>query len=296
MMQAGTARRRELPLRENPAGRLLAWLASGLVCVAVLAFAVAAASQARLRQLALEPQVVTVAVPPSTTGIAAEAELAPVLAALRGLPGTVRLHVVPVGDLLPALAPGGATDELLAVLPLPRLVEVAFDPAHEPNRAAIAAALAPVAAEAVIGEPVTGGAEGAAAMRRLRFLGWAGGILALASLIAGSILVVRGALAAQRETVRLLRSLGAGEAQVARQFEQYAARNGLLGAVLGFLAAIALLVGLAMAGAAWPEAGLAEPRLLLADWLRLAAVPVAAALLAAGAARLTVRLGLARLG
>ena len=44
MMRAGTAWRRELPLRENPAGRLLAWLASGLVCVAVLAFADAAAS------------------------------------------------------------------------------------------------------------------------------------------------------------------------------------------------------------------------------------------------------------
>jgi cell division transport system permease protein len=296
MMRAGAARRRELPLRENPAGRLLAWLASGLVCLAVLAFAVAAASQARLRQLALEPRVVTVAVPPSAAGMAAEAELAPVLAALRGLAGTVRLHVVPASDLLPARAPGGATDDLLAALPLPRLVEVAFDPAHELDRAAIAAALAPVASDAVIGEPVTGGAEGTAAMQRLRLLGWAGGILALASLIAGSILVVRGALAAQRETVRLLRSLGAGEAQVARQFEQYAARNGLQGAVLGFLVAIALLVGLAMAGAAWPEAGLAEPRLLLADWLRLAAVPVAAALLAAGAARLTVRLGLARLG
>jgi cell division transport system permease protein len=133
-------------------------------------------------------------------------------------------------------------------------------------------------------------------MRRLRLLGWTGGAMALASLIAGSVLVVRGALLAQRETVCLLRSLGAGEAQVARQFEQYAARNGLQGAFLGFLAAIALLVALAMPGAAWPEAGLVEPRLMLAEWLRLAAVPVAAALLAAGAARLTVCLGLARLG
>jgi hypothetical protein len=84
MMRTGTAPRRELPLRENPAGRLLAWLASGLVCLSVLAFAVAAASQARLRQLALEPRVVTVAMPPTATGMASEAELAPMLAALRG--------------------------------------------------------------------------------------------------------------------------------------------------------------------------------------------------------------------
>jgi cell division transport system permease protein len=296
MMRTGTAPRRELPLRENPAGRLLAWLASGLVCLSVLAFAVAAVSQARLRQLALEPRVVTVAMPPTATGMASEAELAPMLAALRGLSGVVRLRVVPTPDLLPALVPSDAATRLLADLPLPRLVEVAFDPGQEPDRAAIAAKLSGVADEAVIGAPLAGGAEGAVAMRRLRLLGWTGGAMALASLIAGSVLVVHGAILAQRETVCLLRSLGAGEAQVARQFEQYAARNGLQGAFLGFLAAIALLVALAMAGAAWPEAGLAEPRLMLADWLRLAAVPVTAALLAAGAARLTVRFGLAQLG
>ena len=84
---------------------------------------------------------------------------------------------------------------------------------------------------------------------------------------------------------------------MARQFEQYAARNGLQGALAGLPRRNRRCWWLlALAGAAWPEAGLAEPRLMLADWLRLAAVPVAAALLAAGAARLTVRLGLARLG
>jgi hypothetical protein len=62
------------------------------------------------------------------------------------------------------------------------------------------------------------------------------------------------------------------------------------------VAALAILVVVAVAGGIWPEAGLVEPRLALADWLRLMAVPVAAALLAASAARLTVRLGLARLG
>ena len=293
MIRLAAARRRGLPLRENPAGRLLAWLASGLVGLAVLAFALAAATQARLHQLATAPSIVTVAVPPGPSGMAGDAELAPRLAALRRLPGMVQLRVLPVAELLPALAPGDAGGLLLADLPLPRVIEVAFDRAVVPDRAALAAA---AGAEAVIGEPVVGGAEGAAAMRRLRLVGLAGGALALACLIAASVLVVRGALVAQRDTVRLLRSLGAGEAQVALQFEQYAARNGLRGAALGFLAAMAVLVGLAGAGAAWPAAGLPEPRLLPADWLRLAAVPVAAAFLAAVAARLTVRFGLARLG
>ncbi len=295
-MRAGAAQRRELPLRENPAGRLLAWLASGLVCISVLAFAIAAAAQARLHQLGLEPRVVTLAIPPTAARTATEDELGPVLAALRSLPGLLGARVIPIGDLLPTLVPEGGDAGTLAELPLPRLVELALDRTRPPDRAAIAERLAGVVPDAVIGEPAESGVESATAIWRLRLLGWAGGTLALASLIAGSTLVVRGALAAQRETVRLLRSLGASESQVARQFEQYAARNGLQGAIFGFLAAVTLLVGLAMAGAAWPEAGLAEPRLMLADWLRLAAVPVAAALLAAGAARLTVRLGLARLG
>ena len=208
----------------------------------------------------------------------------------------VGLRLVEAQELLPLLPSGTGDGQVLASLPLPRLIELALDPAAAPDRAAIAAALAAAAPDAVVGEPASGAGEAAAAIRRLRLLGWAGGALALASLVAGSVLVVRASLAAQCETVRLLRSLGAGEAQVAHQFEQFAARNGLRGALLGFVAAIAALVLLALAGTAWPEAGLVEPRLALADWLRLVAVPVAAALLAAIAARLTVRLGLARLG
>lgn len=295
-MRAEAARRRGLPLRENPAGRALAWLASGLVCLSVLAFAVAGGAHGRLRQLALEPHVVTVAMPPTAARPPSDAELTPAIEALRSLPGVVRLRVVPAQELLPLLPPGTSDAPMLAELPLPRLLEVSFDPGQEPDSAVIATRLATAAIEAVVGEPVAGGAEGAAAIHRLRLVGWVGGALALLSLIAGSVLVVRGALIAQRETVRLLRSLGAGEAQVARQFEQYAARNGLFGALLGFVAALAMLVLLAVAGVAWPDAGLVEPRLSLADWLRLVAVPVAAALLAACAARLTVRLGLARLG
>jgi hypothetical protein len=72
----------------------------------------------------------------------------------------VRLRVVPTPDLLPALVPSDAATRLLADLPLPRLVEVAFDPGQEPDRAAIAAKLSGVADEAVIGAPVAGGAEG----------------------------------------------------------------------------------------------------------------------------------------
>jgi cell division transport system permease protein len=237
-----------------------------------------------------------VAVPATSSGPISDADLARVITALRELPRIVRLRVVPLQELLPLLPPGAGSKDMLAALPLPRLVDISFEPGHLPDRADLIARLTTVAPNATVGEPSTGGAESAAVVRRLRLVGWAGGALALASLVAGSALVVRAALLAQRDTVSLLRSLGAGEAQVARQFEQYAARNGLYGALSGFVAALAILVVVAVAGGIWPEAGLVEPRLALADWLRLMAVPVAAALLAASAARLTVRLGLARLG
>ena len=89
--------------------------------------------------------------------------------------------------------------------------------------------------------------------------------------------------------------MGAGDVYVGRQFEQHALGSALRGGLLGCTAALATLAGLGVALASGPDGGL--PRLELAplDWLLLACVPVAAALLTAAVARRTARWGLARL-
>ena len=53
----------DLPLAETPASRFLAWIAGALVFLAVLALALASAAGGTVRRLALEPRIVTVALP-----------------------------------------------------------------------------------------------------------------------------------------------------------------------------------------------------------------------------------------
>jgi predicted lysophospholipase L1 biosynthesis ABC-type transport system permease subunit len=132
-------------------------------------------------------------------------------------------------------------------------------------------------------------------LRRTQWLGWLGSAAAFAGLILGVTAVARRSLASQAATVRLLRSLGAGDTQVSGQFEERAARAALAGAAVGFVIAIGVLAMLGLPGRIWPDAGMIEPRLTPAHWLRLIAVPVAGGLLAGWVARLTVRFGLTRL-
>ena len=293
-MPASASPDRDLPLGEIPAGRALACLTGGLVCLGVLAMAATTAAYGSLHRLATEPVALHVVVPAAPDGSEPDA-LEPLVAVLDDLPGLVRLRIVPPEELMP----GGPTDGVRpggpSPLPLPRMLDVAFAPELAPEPRTLADRLRPLAAGVTVGAATDDRAERAAVARRTMLVGWLGGGLALAGLALGVAAVARWGLTAQREAVRLLRALGASEGHVARQFEQSAARTGLIGASGGFVAAVALLALLGLAGRLWPEAGLVEPRLAPADWLRLVAVPVAAALLAAVAARLAVRVGLARL-
>ena len=180
----GRPRRRSAPDAGRPAaaaraaaaresaGRALACLASGLVCLSVLAFAVAAGAQGRLRHLALEPRVRDRGGAANAAGPASEAGLAAVVEALRAAPG----HRAPArraGRGAAAAPAGGSRRRRLLAGPAPAPPHRALvRPGEEPDRAALAARLAGVAPEAVVGEPAAGGAEGAATMRLLRM--WVG--------------------------------------------------------------------------------------------------------------------------
>ena len=58
----------DLPLADTPASRFLAWIAGGLVFLAVLALALASAAGGTARRLAAEPRIVTVALPAGAGG------------------------------------------------------------------------------------------------------------------------------------------------------------------------------------------------------------------------------------
>ena len=85
----------DLPLADTPASRFLAWIAGGLVFLAVLALALASAAGGTARRLALEPRIVTVALPASAGAIGPDTATAEITAALEQLDGVAFVRVVP---------------------------------------------------------------------------------------------------------------------------------------------------------------------------------------------------------
>ena len=284
----------DLPLADTPASRLLAWAAGGLVFLAVIAFALAAAANGTAARLALEPRVVTVALPASESRTNPDAETARVLAALRKLDGVAFARAVEPQELGKLVAPwvGPGTD--LAALPMPRLVDVGFNPGREPNLSAIEAQVASLVPGAAIDEGARADGEPAGAARSLRALALVAGILVLAVLVGVVAVVTRTSLEQHQEAVDLLRLMGAHDDHVARQFEHHALSNALRGGLHGFTPAIMAIAGFVAATAALPAHGLPRADLLPLDWLLLGCIPVAAALATAAVSRLAARRGLAR--
>jgi cell division transport system permease protein len=285
----------DLPLADTPASRFLAWIAGGLVFLAVIAFALAAVANGTAVRLALEPRVVTVALPASGSRTAApDAELARVLAALQPLDGVAFARPVEAQELGKLVAPWIGPGAELAALPMPRLVDVGFNRGREPDLRALKAQVAGMVPGATIDDgPETGG-EPSGAARSVRALALGAGALVLAVLVGVVVVVTRMSLDLHQETVDLLRLMGAPDDYVARQFEHHALSNALRGGLFGFTAAIMAISGFVVATTALPAGGLPAVELRPLDWLLLGCIPVAAALSTAVVSRLTARRSLAR--
>lgn len=122
----------------------------------------------------------------------------------------------------------------------------------------------------------------------LRWL--AGGVVILMAIATGScvVLAARSALNTHRSTIDVLHLLGATDLQIARIFQRRIALDALFGGGLGFLAGAAMLLLLGdQAGAIGSEL-VGVGRIGPLGWAALVAVPLAGALLATAAARLTI--------
>ena len=281
------------PLTDAVRGRWLAWSAAAAVFLAVLAFAAAGAASAAARRAALEPRLATVVLPVQGGRSPADADVERVVAGLGATAGVAFARAVPPAELGLPPASLAAAVESAAGPALPRFVDLAVNAGAPLDLAALGARAAELVpgARVVAADPGPGAASwDPSAVRRAAAVGGAAALLALAAAAAAATRIT---LALQRGTIDLLRQLGAPDAYLAGQLERHALTEGLRGGALGFLAA-----GLALAAAA----GLVRsaPPILSSlgafDWLLLGAVPPAAALAGAAAARLVARSGLRRAG
>jgi cell division transport system permease protein len=287
--------RLDLPLDQSSVGRFMPWTIGGLVYFAVIALAVAALADSALRLYDQRAKLVSVTLPSVGDAGPGPEQVKAALDLLHRTSGITSATPVPPDELKKMLEPwlGGAKEA--SDLPLPRLIDVALDPEAPADLPALQSKLQQIVAGATIqvGALPRDRTERIAAF----FRNWASGagILILLGVLLAVGVITHLSLRAQSAVVELLRSLGAPDSYLARQFERYALLCSLRGGLLGFGLAVITILGLLHSSRRLELAGSIQLNLRPLDWLLLACVPVVCALLITGIARITAMRGLAHL-
>ena len=223
-------------------------------------------------------------------GVAPEAEVSAALNLLQSTPGIVRAVTLSDADTMALVEPWLGKDAVIADLPFPRVIDVEVAPGTAVDTAALTEHLRRVAPHAVLDDHSRWidrlrSASGAVVWSALIILA----LIAVAT-AATVAFATRAGLAAHREIVMLLHSMGAQDRFIARAFEWHYFTAALVAGTIGALAAtIAFLsIGILerMGVAAVPF--LPPLGLNLAELPWLALVPVVAAAIAWATARLSV--------
>jgi cell division transport system permease protein len=268
------------------------WVIAIMVTMTVIAMAAGLALRNTVvsAQAGLEGGITVQIVEPRAGERQAQSKAA--LERLRALPGVTGARLVPQDELdrliEPWLGSDGGSASTMAI-PVPALIDVQLaEQASEARVGQIRAALAKVAPAARVDaqsgwlEPVYD------AIASLQWLAIALVLLLALALAAAVLMAARSALGTNRETIEIVHLLGGTDAQIAKVFQRSMGVDAIGGGVVGFALAVVviLFLGRRFAGLG---AGMVESGALgWNDWLLLAMVPVAAALLAMLTARLTV--------
>lgn len=211
--------------------------------------------------------------------------------------GVGNIEVVPETALSTQLAPWLGSDMKISDIPIPALVDADLIAADDERAARIAAldkavkAINPQARVEPHATYLTPLARLVGAIGLLSF-----GAVALMAIATGAVVVLaaRGAHATHRGTIDIMHMLGATDAQVVRLFQRRMMLDALFGAVIGFSAAVAviILVGRSMAAVA---SDLVQSVSLPAfAWVLLPLLPLAGVAVALISARVTLQRALKR--
>ncbi len=268
------------------------WVIAIMVALTVIAVAAGLAlrNTARSAQAELEAGVTVQIVEARAERREAESEAA--ISKLREMRDVVSIRLVPQEELDALIEPwlGAGSDATLAAdVPVPALIDVQTNgPATARRVSDIQAALADAAPSARVDAQSSWLKPAFDAIESLQWLAFALVILLAMALTAAVLLAARTALGANRETIEIVHLLGGTDAQIARIFQRSigvdAAGGGLVGLILAIVVIMFLGRRFAGLGAGMVDSG----ALTWSDWLLLAAVPVAAAILAMFTARFTV--------
>lgn len=212
-----------------------------------------------------------------------------VTAALAADPAVASYRRVPEAELDALLEPwlgGGASD---ATVPVPALIDVRLRGVADrvaidrlQTRLLEVAADARVDAQAGWLQPVF------AAIASLQWLAVALVVLLALTSAAAVWLAARSALGSNRNTIEIVHLLGGTDGQIARIFQRSIGYDAVLGGAVGLAIGLAGVIVLGRQFAALGSGMMAGGGLGPFDWLTLAAIPLAGAVIAVVTGRLTV--------
>ncbi|RPF72712.1 cell division protein [Aurantiacibacter spongiae] len=210
------------------------------------------------------------------------------------------VRLVPEEELAALLEPwlGGRSGALAEedAVPVPALIDVALSgPVTAQRVRSLRARLERVAPAARLDAQAAWLGPVFEAIRSMQILALGLIVLLAATSVAAVWLAARSALGSNRETIEVIHHLGGTDGQIARIFQRSIGIDAALGGAAGLLLGVAaiLLLGRQFAGL---DSGLvAGGGLGIADWVVLAAVPLAGIALAMLTARLTVTAALRKM-
>ena len=227
---------------------------------------------------------------------ARERQAQAVLVALKKMPSVASARLVPQSELDalidPWLGSGGAGE----AIPVPALIDARLKSEATPERlGALRGPVTAVAPSARVDAQSEWLRPVFDAIRSLQWLALALVALLALAMAAAVLLAVRNALGNNRDIIEIVHLLGGTDAQIAEEFQRSigidAAGGGAVGLAAGVVVVLLLGKRFASLGAGLVNAG----TLGLGDWILLALVPLAGAILAMTTARLSVLRALRRM-
>ncbi len=286
--------RSDLPLVQDASGRFLPWIIGFMVYLAALTLGGAMAVEKTVSHWhAGLAGALTVQIAPADGERAARIETA--VRFLTAVPEVAGAEVLDDDDLARLLEPWLGPEVAEMALPLPDLIGVTLRPGAMPDLDALRRGLAAAVPGATLDDHQRWLGDLVVFARSLELLAFI--VVALVGFAAAVtvVFVTRTGLAIHRRVIEIVHLIGARDAYIAAEFQIHALRLGLLGGALGVaLAALTLAAIDAMLGRL--DALLMPPLSLDPwQWLVLASLPVAAAVIAMVTARYTVLRSLDRI-
>jgi cell division transport system permease protein len=286
----------DIPLDRDPAARTLPWIIAVMAFMATLTLAGAfLLNGVIVRWSNSLTGTLTVQVPPAAAAEETEARLQRVAAVLREVKGVLRVRVLSAAESAALVEPWLGRGAAALGLPLPRLVDVGLAEGASVDMAELKQRIATAAPGATVEEHQKWLDEMIGVIR----WGWRLALVIVVLIFFAAAMTIvfamRTSLRIHRNVTDVLHLIGARDQYIAEQFQRHAFRLGLIGGLGGAGFAALVVVGLERILAKVETLQAMHLELPIWSWLVLALVPLAAAGLAAVAARYTVLRGLARM-